>query len=320
MNIMPLLLLVFVWLATLFLLFGLYKSKLQKIYSDKGDLLKEKAGEYKVFPSWYGVLYGLVLVFFIGFFIFALFAFPIALSYIQKLLYVRGDTIAFIAPNTVLITLLPSLFLGMAVAAVLIKLFISLFPGFDQYQALKDRIGRNTQGLSAERRKEIWHEAMAKVNTRKLSLTEWQPILLFSMIAWLFIGPIYILAIDDYVAVKQDGIVNNPFVKFTETKYDWQDISKARIYANVSRDKDGWSVSPHFDVIIKDGKSIDVWGGQGFGSPESDSLIKVADVLHSNGVKMEVEPINNQQALNSYSDNGKTINDVFTHIESLNKQ
>lgn len=284
-NLFPLLLLIGTWFVTLVLLYLIHSYKLQKVHSEMGAESENRS----YFPKWYNALSTVMLVFYIGFFIGFGFGFPIVLSYLQEFFFKDKDTIIFLAPNTVIATMLPSLFLGISLGALLLKSLVSLFPSFDRFQARK---------------------------SRQHVRYEWNWILLFSVISWLMAGPFYILSMDNYIALKQDGLIHNEFLRFTETKYSWQDIDKARVYADVSWDnEDGdWDVTPHFDIVVNTGKAIDIWGGFGFGSPSGESLIKAADILNLKGIEIELEPISNPQALAKYTAESD-VQKLFTHLE-----
>ncbi len=290
-NVIPLSVLTSIWLVILAFLYFWSQFKLQQINSQQES--EQLPTKLNAFPKWYNAVYQVLIFSWIGSWILALFAIPRGISYIQKILYTGDQTVIFIAPNTEFAVMIPSMFLAMAAGGLILKVLVAPFPKFDQFQAIKSHV--NAKG-------------------------EWGTLFLFTLIAWLFIGAIYILAMDNYIVFRKDGLAHNAFLRFTETKYSWQNIDKVRVYANVSWDKkdQDWDVAPHFDIVLNNGKAIDIWGGLGLGSPSGESLITAAGILHSNGVKIELDPVSDPNIASGYvAEAENNFRSVFSYVEKL---
>lgn len=299
------------------------KSKFGKKYSDDELLLPIPKSSPEKFPVWFGYVYAIIMFLFFAFFIFALFYFPNIVVALQKLLYVKSDAILFLNSNTILVSMLPSLFLGMVVYAFVIKYLLNFFPKLNRYQAIRDRINFNTQGLSKEKKQEIWQSALEKVDLDKLALSEWRQIFIMGFFVWLIAGPVYILAMDNYVMIKKDSIAVNPFLGFSEQQYPFQDLVNAEVSAGAYKTKDGeYKMNPKFELQFKDGKKQDIWGGIGWGSPSSESLIEVSKILNSEGVKLEADPLDSEDEINAVKEYNQesqtTVQSVFTYLKSIN--
>lgn len=313
------------WLIILAFLWAGLKSGLGKKYTDEELLLPQPKHQPDSFPAWYGYIHALILFCFFAFFIFALFYFPNIIIYLQRLLYYKPDMTFFLAPNTPLISMLPSLFVGMVVYGVVIKFLLGLFPRLDEYQALRDRITFNTQGLSKEQKQEIWQDALQKVDSKKLSLAEWRQILFYGLIIWFIAGLVYVLAMDDYIALKGDKLIVNSFFELKESQYSLSDIKVVKVSPNASQDNDGeYNLTPKFELELNDSKKVDIWGGLGWGSPSAESLIRTADTLHQRKIPFEIDKLDSDlelEALREYdSEAEKTVKTVFEHLQSFNNR
>jgi len=319
-NFIPLIILFGVWVLGLILFYRGYKSPLGIKYSDDELLLPQPKQEVEKFSRWYAFFYIFGKLFLLAFFISSIFVIPIVIGFLQKIFYAR-DASVFISPNTKFASTVPSVFFGILVGGLILKLVYQLFPKFNQYQALKDRINRNTMGLPKEEKKKIWEDALLKVDTAKLARSEWREFFIMGLIIWLLTVPFYIFAMDNYYKITSDGLIINPFLSLIEKRYTWSDIQSAKIYATTSKgDLGKINLNPKFEVFTNDGKTTDFWGGVGFGSPSSDELISVLGGLRSVGVKIDFQPLTEEQrnALLGYNQIAQSnVNAVFRYLESL---
>jgi hypothetical protein len=83
-----------------------------------------------------------------------------------------------------------------------------------------------------------------------------------------------------HLRINDSGIYYNKIFEFTEKYYGWNGLKSVSVVPKITRGKRD-SLSP--EMIIEFGENkIDIWGGAGLGSPDSDTLIKVIDFINHN--------------------------------------
>lgn len=301
------------WLILLFYIWKGLKANSGKKYTDEELLLLQPKSKPEEFPEYYSTLHGLCLFSFLIFSLVAMFGFAIIVGTVQKLLYGRGDTIIFSAANTIPISCVPSLFLGMVGGAFSLKYLAHFYPKFDQYQALKDRINQNAFGLSKKEKNAIFEDSLCKVNMEKLAASEWRLLFIGAFIIWIIVGPVYILAMDYYTKFTSQGLAVNTFLDLKERYYKWSDIASAKIYATTAKGERGKKIfNPKFEIITTDKAKITIWDRVGWGSPSPKELIRIVSFLKSKGIMINIDPLTAEQeeALSRY--NQKAISEVHS--------
>jgi hypothetical protein len=70
--------------------------------------------------------------------------------------------------------------------------------------------------------------------------------------------------------------------EFTEKYYKWDELKSVSVYNKVTRTSKGKkNLSP--EMILEFGENrLDIWDGAGLGSPNSDVIIKVIELINEN--------------------------------------
>lgn len=308
------------------------KSKLGRRYKEEELVLPQPRPAAKEFPERYAIIYKLLIASVVGFMACGMFCFPLAAVALQKILYGKGS-IVFLSPYAGVVSVLPSLPLSIIIWAFARKLIGLRFAEFGQYQELRDYVGAKmillntwmykkldlgpffpTEGLKPdlsykEIRQIIWNNVLKMADFQKISALDWHWFFKAGLIVWLFVGPIYILAMDSYIIISQHGMAVNPVFGVTESDYSWQDIESAKIYSTTQDSH----FEPRFEIKTTDGNQIELWGGLGIGSPSSEALTRTIDLLNSNSLKIDcrlpVFPSDSDLSEHTKSEAGK----VFRH-------
>jgi len=83
-----------------------------------------------------------------------------------------------------------------------------------------------------------------------------------------------------HLRISDSGIYYNKIFEFKERHYGWDELKSVSIVPRVTYGKSK-NLSPEM-VLEFGGNKIDIWGGAGLGSPDSDTLIKVLVLIDKN--------------------------------------
>lgn len=306
------------WFLLVALFWKILRSRYNVQYSEKE--LVETKDTPEEFPSWYSPLYYSLIVSCLVASIGFMFLFPYLILFLQKVLYFSPEMVLFSANNTYIFAVAPSLLLGLILSGVIVNYLLSFFPKFDHYSTIKELFNSRYTYSSAAVKKEAWQKALKNVNLKKLTLSQWRPFLQQALVILCIAGPVYALAMDNYIALTQDKVIVNSFLDLKETHYPIADIKIIRVMPDAHIDTDNEStLSPKFELEFTNGKKVDLWGGIGIGSPSPEKLIKTADLLREKNVPFEVDSLDSDleiSALNAYApEDQEKVKKVFNHIE-----
>jgi len=121
-----------------------------------------------------------------------------------------------------------------------------------------------------------------------------------------------------HIKINNSGIYYNKLFSFTEEYFEWEKLNSVSV--NYGKGKD--TLSP--EMILQFGNNkIDIWSGAGLGSPSSEKLIKVINLINEN-TTIKINFDNNMSNEILYKLNNKctkekrgNIIDVFDHLKKL---
>ncbi|MFA5839769.1 MAG: hypothetical protein WC890_03815 [Candidatus Margulisiibacteriota bacterium] len=119
------------------------------------------------------------------------------------------------------------------------------------------------------------------------------------LILALVLVPIMIFSLVNYIAFGDEQIMVKDFWSFNPQQYVFNDVKNGKVTLEYNFKNGKAYPEPHFYVLFKDQRRVDLWQGIFFLSPSSEKLIAAYENLKNGGVSMEVgflTPLTNLRA------------------------
>jgi hypothetical protein len=119
-----------------------------------------------------------------------------------------------------------------------------------------------------------------------------------------------------HLRLNDSGIYYNKIYRFKEKFYSWTELRS--VYVHLGKN----SLSPAM-ILEFNGNNLDIWGGAGIGSPNSQQLIKAIDMIHRNtDINVKLDDNFSKNIINELYNNSTNYkrNNILNVIYYLNKK
>jgi hypothetical protein len=189
---------------------------------------------------------------------------------LQIYLYAKNNDIVFSTYSTGIFSI-AFFFIALIINNIIIETILSIIPGMKNAFLWYEVSGSKTSDFFSYKTK----------NKKNIIF------ILFILIVASFFS---ISALFVHLRINNSGIYYTKIFEFKETYYNWTELKSVYVYPKVTKGRRGSkNLSP--EMILEFGKNkLDIWDGAGLGSPNSEILIKIIDILNENSsIKINVD-------------------------------
>jgi hypothetical protein len=103
---------------------------------------------------------------------------------------------------------------------------------------------------------------------------------IFILVVFLIASFLIVMSFFTYLRINDTGIYYNRMFEFTGKHYKWDELKSVSVYPTIYYRKSD-HIYPKMEITFGE-NTIDIWKGAGLSSPNSETLIKVIEIIKKN--------------------------------------